>query len=102
MEHLILQFEHDIRDLIPYSEFVQAVRPDLAQKNLGEYLGDDMAIDGGDAVATFASPDVHSLFDYLVPLMRELPFLREARITFVFGPLESDAKREQFILGALE
>ncbi len=49
MEHLAIYFKHDIRDIIPYSKFIMKIRPALEQSGVGEYLGDDMAIDGGDA-----------------------------------------------------
>lgn len=98
MQHLILYFEHDIRDIIPYSHFIQEIRGVLADATLGEYLGDDMAIDGGDAEAIFASPDVRALLAFLAPRLRTLHFLHQAKVKLVFGPLESNSEFEEFVL----
>ena len=98
MEHLVLLFRHDIRDVIPYCQFVAQVKPQLTEKQLGEYIGDDMAIDGGDAEAVFASRDVRALYEFLAPQLRQLPFMREAEIKLIFGPLEGDTAQQDLAL----
>lgn len=98
MEHLILHFGHGIQDIIPYSEFIQTIRPLLAQGQLGEYLGDDMAIDGGDAEAIFAGKDARALYVFLTPYLRKLRFLQGAQVRLIFGPLDGDSEVEEFVL----
>ncbi len=98
MEHLVLLFRHDMRDVIPYCQFVAQLKTQLAEKQLGEYIEDDMAIDGGDAEAVFSSSDVRLLYEFLAPQLRELPFMREAEIKLIFGPLESDSVQQELAL----
>jgi hypothetical protein len=99
VEHLVLDFKHDIRDVIPYSNFIQEIRPVLSETRTGEYLGDDMAIDGGDAEAVFSSADARALFTLLEPRLKMLPFMRAARVTLVFGELDSGAESCQLTIG---
>ena len=98
MEHLVLMFRHDIRDVIPYCQLIAQVKVQLTEKHLGEYIGDDMAIDGGDAEAVFASSDVRALYEFLAPQLRELPFMREAQIKLIFGPLEGNSGQQELVL----
>ena len=93
MQHLIIFFEHKLQDLILWSEFIQRVRPLLADHHKGEFAGDDMAIDGGDCEAVFRGPDADALFDFLRPQLLSLPFLNTAstRVELVYGELESSA-----------
>jgi hypothetical protein len=98
IQHLVLYFEHDIRDIIPYSEFIQEIRPILEKADLGEYLWDDMAIDGGDAEATFSAPDATALYEFLLPRLSKLKFLRGAKVRLIFGPIDGDAAYEERVL----
>jgi hypothetical protein len=98
MEHLVVDFKHDIEDIIPFSEFVKNIKLVLAQAKVGEYLNDDMAIDGGDAEAFFSCPDARILFKFLEPHLRRLSFMHQAKVTLVFGPLDSGSETIQIVL----
>jgi hypothetical protein len=97
-QHLVLYFKHGIQDIIPYSDFIQAIRPILERANLGEYLGDDMAIDGGDAEGIFAGPDARELHKFLLPEFAKLDFLRGGKVTLVFGPIDGEGEREEHVI----
>ncbi len=98
MEHLTIYFKHGIRDVIPYTDFIMEAKVKIAELGLGEYLGDDMAIDGGDAEATFSSANASELFDYLKSGLTALQFMQGAKITFTYGELESGAPEKEFYL----
>ena len=98
MEHLVIYFKHEMRDIIPYHECIVKVRGELEENGLGQYLGDDMAIDGGDAEGVFLCNSAKILFEYLQSHLSSLTFLRGARITFVFGELDSNAPVQEFYL----
>jgi hypothetical protein len=98
VEHLVIYFEHGIQDIIPYSEFIMRIRPSLAEGDMGEYLGDDMAIDGGDAEGVFRCRNARELFELLRDDLKRLPFMDGAKVTLVFGEVESDAPREEFYI----
>ena len=97
-QHLVLYFRHDIRDIVPYCEFIEEIRPILEKAQLGEYLGDDMAIDGGDAEATFVGPDVNALYEFLLSRLAKLDFLHGAKVKLVFGPVDTDCESEERVL----
>jgi hypothetical protein len=101
VQHLILHFKHGIEDIIPWCEFIEKVRPQLAHSGAGEYESDDMAIDGGDCEAIFRGPDVKKLFAVLLPRFESLPFLRQSttKAELVFGEIESSSERQTFGLG---
>lgn len=98
MEHVIIYFKHDIQDIIPYCEFIEKIRQILEKNKVGEYIGDDMAIDGGDAEGIFSGQSAQNIFDIIRGDLELLPFMRGAKVTFVFGALDSDAPRKEFII----
>lgn len=98
MQHLIINFTHQIQDVIPFCQFIEGIRPVLSEAKIGHYVGDDMAIDGGDAEAIFSGADARSLLSFLEPHLRKLPFLRNAQVTLVFGALDSGAESCQLTL----
>ncbi|OHX21402.1 hypothetical protein [Chromobacterium sphagni] len=98
MEHVIINFKHGIRDIIPYSEFIDKLRPILERNGAGEYLGDDMAIDGGDAEAVFSCHSAQTLYGIILGDLELLPFMRGAKVTFVFGALDLDVPQEEFFM----
>lgn len=98
MEHLVIYFYHNIGDIVPYCDFVRKIRPELEINGLGQYLGDDMAIDGGDAEAIFSCISAKELFEFLKEDIAKLQFMRGAKVTFVFGELDAEAKEESIYL----
>ncbi len=67
MQHVVLYFKHDIQDIIPYSNAVTQIRQLLADTGAGEYVEDDMAIDGGDAEAVLRGPNADTLYEAISP-----------------------------------
>ena len=98
MEHLVIYFRHGIRDIIPYSEFISKYRNSMVECGIGEYLGDDMAIDGGDAEGVFAGPSSKELFAFIRQDLCALPFMKGAKVTLVFGELDENSHREEFFI----
>ena len=96
MEHLSIYFKHEIEDISTYTEFVLKVKSKLERNLLGTYLGDDMAIDGGDAEALFASTSAKELFDFIRSDLNSLHFMQGAKITFTLGDLGANAPEETF------
>lgn len=96
MQHLILYFQHGIEDIIPWSAFIETMRPKLAHIEAGEFDSDDMAIDGGDCEAIFRGTDVKELFAVLLPHFRSLSFLLRptTRVELVFGEIDSASERQ--------
>lgn len=94
MQHLILYFRHDIRDVTSWCEVIETLRPKLAQSGRGEFARDDMAIDGSDCAAIFRGPDVEALFELLRPDFLSLPFLRKptTKVELIFGELDSSVE----------
>ena len=103
MQHLIIFFRHKLQDIIPWSEFVERMKPLLAEHHKGEFAGDDMAIDGGDCEAVFRGPDADALFDFLRPYLLGLTFLNTAgaRGELIYGELESSAATKMLELNDL-
>lgn len=98
MEHLVIYFKHGIRDVIPYSRFIKVARDKLAENGLGEYLGDDMAIDGGDAEGAFAAQSARALFEFLKEDLVKLQCMKGARVTLIFGELDSGTSEDRFYI----
>lgn len=86
-QSVVLYFKHGIRDIMPYSRAVQRIRELLAENGAGEYVEDDMAIDGGDVEAILRGPNADTIYETIQPILTELPFMRGAQVTLVYGPL---------------
>lgn len=91
MQHVIVYFRHDIRDIIPFCNAVKRLRQLLAETGIGEYVEDDMAIDGGDAEAVFCGHDADLLYETISSVLQQLPFMKGAKVTLVHGPLKTGA-----------
>lgn len=98
MQHVTLYFKHDIQDIIPYSDAVTRIRQLLSDTAAGEYVEDDMAIDGGDAKAVLRGLSADTLYETISPVLRELPFLHGAKVTLVYGSLGAGAAEKSFEL----
>ena len=98
MQHVILYFKHGIRDIVPYSDAVAHIRQLLADAGTGEYVEDDMAIDGGDAEAILRGPNANTLYETICPVLKKLPFLHGARVTLVYGSLGAGEREKSFEL----
>ncbi|MBU2709157.1 hypothetical protein KCM76_24390 [Zooshikella marina] len=98
MEHLTIYFKHGIQDIVPYTDFIMKIKAELHSNGLGQYLGDDMAIDGVDAEVVFSCVSANELFEYIKVDLANLPFMQGAKITFTFGELESSTPVKEFYL----
>lgn len=98
MEYIKLYFKHGMRDIIPYSDFIKQARSQILPQVQAKYLGDDMAIDGGDAEGVFSCSDAKKLFELLEPEMRKLQFLQGAKVTIVLGEVDEGSPEEVIIL----
>ena len=72
------------------------MRQILSESQSGEYVEDDMAIDGGDAEAVLRGPSADALFSDIVPVLKELSFMRGAKVTLIYGAFDSGAPAATF------
>mgnify|MGYP001546098107 CR=1 FL=1 len=98
MEHIVVKFNHGIRDVIPYCDFVQEIKAKLQNKGIGEYIGDDMDIDGGDAESTFSCNSAEDLFEFIRHDLGQLPFMSGAKVCFYFGEIDSCTSKKEFYI----
>lgn len=96
MQHVVLYFKHDIQDIIPYCEAVKRIRQVLSDTGTGEYVEDDMAIDGGDAEAVLRGSSADVLYETISPVLKELSFMQGASVTLVYGSLDSGSPETTF------
>ena len=74
------------------------IRQLLAETGTGEYVEDDIAIDGGDAEAIMRGPSADGLYQTISPVLRGLKFMHGARITLVYGSLNADVAEKTFAI----
>jgi hypothetical protein len=98
VQHVVLYFKHDIRAIIPYYDAVERIRQLLSETRAGEYVEDDMAIDGGDAEVVLRGPSADVLYETIFPILKDLSFMRGARVTLVYGSLGSGYPETMFEL----
>lgn len=76
------------------------IRAVLPVGGAGEYVEDDMAIDGGDAAAIIRGSNADTIFDTIQPVLAELPFMREAQVTLIYGPIGDGSPKKKLKLQA--
>lgn len=92
MQHLVVYFEHDIRDILPWSDAVKQIRQLLDANGAGEYVEDDLAIDGGDAEVILQGQSADDVYNTIAPVLSDLPFVRGGHVTLIYGPMDSGSR----------
>jgi hypothetical protein len=58
----------------------------IAEAGVGEYDGNEIAVDGSDSSLFMVGPDANALFAVAEPILRESPLMQGATIRVRYGP----------------
>ena len=64
----------------------------MEEKKVGEYDGNEIAVDYSDGTLFFYGPSAEKLFDAIKPILKQTNFMKDAKITLRFGPPEDGVK----------
>jgi hypothetical protein len=88
-------YEHD--NLDPLYELEDQLTKVISENHLGEYDGHEIAMDGSKGTLYMYGPNADSIYNAIMPILRDIPFMRGASVVARYG-----APGSEFMEGILE
>ena len=96
-EHaVIVHFEYGSTDLSRLFALEEKLEAAIANAGVGDFDGDEIAVDGSDGSLWMYGPDADRLFQVIEPILRASPFMRGAKVKLRYAP-PVDGVREKEI-----
>ena len=97
---VIINFDYGKRDLSAYFEARDKLRAVIDKAQVGEFEGNEIAVDRSDGSFFMCGPDADSLFNAIKATLKEIPFMAGATVTKLYGPPEDGVREEVITLDA--
>jgi len=96
-EHaVIVHFDYGTTDLQPVFDLEDRLESVIDTASVGEFDGNEMAVDGSDGYLYMYGPDGDELFEAVQPILENTPFMSGARVLVRYGPPE-DGVRDRIV-----
>jgi hypothetical protein len=96
-EHaVIVHFTYGSTDLGRLFELEERLESAISAAGVGEYDGNEVAVDGSDGYLYMYGPDADKLFEIIRPILERTSFMRGAEVRKRYGP-PSDGVREHVL-----
>ena len=93
-EHVVIvTFMYGSKNLDTLFELESKLEAAIEEAKVGEYDGNEVAVDGSDGTLYMYGPDADKLFIVVKPILESVPFMRGAQVTRRYGP-PKDGVRE--------
>ena len=90
-EHaVIVVFDYGSTNLQPMFDLEEKLERAISNAQVGEYDGNEIAIDGSDGSLYMYGPDADRLFAVIKPILQSTPFMHGAKVKLRYGPPEDD------------
>src|SRR2546423_746716 len=93
---VIVRFEYAAESLDPLFELEERLEVAITGAGVGEFDGNEIAVDGSDGALYMYGPDADALFAVVRPLLKAAGCLRNARAILRYGPPE-EGVRERIV-----
>jgi hypothetical protein len=91
-EHaVIIKFRYGSTDLVKLFELEDQLREALSKAKVGEYDGNEIAIDGSDGALYMYGPDANRLLEVVEPMIQAVSFMKDAQVRRRYGGAKSGA-----------
>jgi hypothetical protein len=97
---VIVHFAYGSTDLGRLFELEQRLEAAISAARVGEYDGNEVAVDGSDGFLYMYGPDADKLFEVVRPILEKTAFMRGAEVRKRYGPPQ-DGVRESVVKIAL-
>lgn len=91
---VIVHFEYGKRDWSEFFAYEEAIEKGIAAAHVGEYDGNELAVDGSDGFLYFYGPDGDKLLAVVRRLVLNAPFIKRAVATVRYGGAKDQSARE--------
>jgi len=103
MEHaVIIHFKYGHSDLDPLFALEERLEAEIAANSVGEYDGNEIAVDGSEGTLYMYGPDADRLFQTVHPILESVPFMKGAIARLRYGPPEEGVREKQITIGGIE
>jgi hypothetical protein len=93
-EHaVIVSFNYGSKNLDALFKLEEKLEAAITRAKVGEYDGNEIAVDGSDGTLYMYGPDADKLFNIVKPILESTPFMRGAEVRRRYGPPQ-DGVRE--------
>lgn len=93
-EHaVIVRFDYGTTDLSALFELEDQLEEAIADAQVGEYDGNEMAVDGSDGFLYMYGPDADALFATVKETLAKSASIRNVHATLRYGPAADDTRR---------
>jgi len=95
-EHaVIVSFDYGQTDLDALFEVEEHLRSAIEVAGVGEFDGNDIAVDGSDGHLYMYGPDADRLFEVVRPILQEADCLTNMRAQLRYGPPKDGVREEE-------
>lgn len=96
-EHaVIVHFAYGSTDLQRLFELEQQLESAISAAGVGEYDGNEVAVDGSDGYLYMYGPDADKLFEAIRPILEKTTFMRGAEVRKRYGPPRDGVREDVF------
>jgi hypothetical protein len=83
---VIVEFRYGLKNLDPLREVERRLEAAIANAGVGEYDGDELAVDLSEGFLYMYGADADALFAVVRPILESAPFMRGAVALVRYGP----------------
>ena len=90
-EHaVIVHFQYGKTDIQPALNLGNALEKAIVKAGVGEYDGNEIAVDGSDGSLYMYGPDADRLYKVVRPVLESVDFMQNATVVLRYGPPGKD------------
>lgn len=93
-QSVIVHFEYGNSDWAPFFEFEKTLEASIAAASVGEYDGNELAVDGSDGTLFMYGPNADKLFELIKPQLATSKLLKNVEVTLRYGAADDPSARE--------
>ena len=91
---VIIEFKYGIQGLDSLFELEERLEKIISEKKVGEYDGNEIAVDYSDGMLFMYGPNADQLFEAIKPILEQTAFMKGAKIKLRYGPPEDGVKEK--------
>ena len=98
-EHaLIVKFNYGYKDLNKLFELEDKLKTVISNAGVGEYDGNEIAIDGKDGSLYMYGQNADNLYKVVKPILEATPFMKGAKVKLRYGPPKDGVREKIYVI----
>lgn len=96
---VIVRFDYGSINLAPLSALEDRLIAAIEAADVGEFDGNEIAVDGSHGFLYMYGPDANALFATVRPILESTEFMKAARVRLRYGPPGEGTNEVEIVLG---